>query len=315
MSILGSNRYLSLVEDGYYELTFDMRDEIGKMSTQLDVLTINYSYQVANCTLELTTNIADENFYKNDGVSLVIYASEYGFSKNNYYNNGKVSASAKMQFLASSRFNYTLKTVGGVDYRELFRISGVNVYLEGELVPLDKYENLVYIQYEDEEKTTIEYVDLIRTLGNMKVEFIMQPIISIRNADGQYVQLTNGTYNITKVYNCDSNGVGLEQTLSIGEIASTNVDIKAADIVIGAMKLTYRDALGFITTPTKVGSYKVEISFDNSNDEFKWLQEFTGGLLSTVNLVITPRPVTVDYDSTIVEKVEKEYDSSYAYNI
>lgn len=314
-SILSKNKTLTEGENGYYELVFSMSDIIGSMASTSDILTVSYKYQVENYTVELTTNITNEDFYKKDGVKLVIYASTFGFSKNNYNNTSKPTASTKMQYLASSGFGYTLDVVSGVDYNELFKISGVKVYVNGELLPLDKYENLVEIQYLDEEKSIIEQVNLIRIIGNMKVEFIMQPTISIRNEDGKYVELTSGTYNITKMYSCDSNGVGKEQTLTIGQMESTSVDIQVADIVLDAMQLTYRDKLGFVTTPTTVGTYTVEISFNSSSEEFKWLQEFTGGLLSTVNLVITPRPLEITCNSTIVEKVEKEYDSSYHYDI
>ncbi|MFQ6751999.1 MAG: YDG domain-containing protein [Clostridia bacterium] len=307
ISIAGKRYSIKDQGNGVYEISTTMKSLMKKNAASFgDSIYVEYSYEVKNCTLELTANIGDESFYSN--IKMDITLSGYGFGFQNDSNSGAVAYSDALQFLGAGMMSYTWNN----NYAEYFKIYRTNIYLDGELLDRDseEYRNMIYITYYED--GSIQMIEFIRVVGDLKVELIMQPIIWIKQGN-EYVVVTDAEYSIPKIFICDNTGSAIEQSVIIGEYGSNTADVKMAKIVADAVEtIEYRDESNMLVSPKNVGNYTAVIKFKNS-DEYAWLAELNGKLLCTIKLQITPKPLSITYDATKVEKEEKTYDQSHAY--
>lgn len=284
-----------LTSFGSNQVEFNMQQMMPYLD-ETDTLNLTYYYALDFKTIELTTNITSQKFYKNFTMS---YENLGNFEGNGTSNNQILTN--EMQFLGTTLFKYAFNTKD----EEFFKIENLKVY---------RKINNKYVQADPDEfyalGIELEYGDKLqiraRFVENLKIELQVEPIIIYNNC----TQDENGDYWFEKVFECNELGVGKPQTLTKGETKSS--DIQTSSLILACMQIKFVDESGYNVNPTNVGNYIVLISFhapEELQEEYDWVEEII--LSYNLFLKITPKPIYLSNDVFTFEKV---YDGGSSIN-
>lgn len=289
-SVQIGDKFLSyeLVKTGEYKITFNVSENIP---TTGETLTINYVLEIAKKTINVTTVVSNSTeFYKN--IKMYINAREFGFdispieSTNNatYLEHG-------LQFLSKTRC-YSAFTTS--TYLTNFKIGGVKIYSNGsEISPNDRAKFGITV---DEDNWNV----VARMIYDIDVVFKVQPILTY-----------NGGPAFAKIFECDKQGNGIAQQLSLG--SSNGSDIQIAEMLVSAVKIKYVsiDVIGLETTSViDCGKYKVVITFENLSD-YNWLSEIS--VAEDITLTIVQKDIYISYNQQSIKQTSKTYDGQSDY--
>lgn len=308
--------YLSFetVETGYYRISFRISDIIIDIPDTGE-LYMNYYYLVGQKNITVTTNIDDISFYQVDN------HSRFEMSYNNYITgfgglgSGDILSSGMepsltdtLMFLGQTMITYQFQTVNAVDYSQFFFISNIKAYTSmGEEIPVSQYANYGITIVRN---TNNEYIDhlLLRFVEDITVEFQVQPIIYYNGA-----VIENGNYVFSSTFQCDENGNGISQSLTIGSSDSNR--IQSSDFILnflmydGRYNVFYYDSNDVSVNPTNVGRYRVELVF-NDTGNYSWLRDIE--LQYEIYFDILPKTINLTYD--MENTFTKTYDASSSFD-
>ncbi len=203
-------------------------------------------------------------------------------------------------------------------YKELFKISGVKVYLTeldertglyrvvGDEIKEEDYSLYgISVSYDENGECRAGVSNLMH---NLKFVFRVQPKITYNNGP-----------SFKKDFECDSTGGAVAQMLTVG--STDAFDIQVANEIKDSIKVQYQLLKNGVLTGTvldevlNAGEYKVILSFDNT-EAYDWLKEVE--LTEAVSFTVVPRKLSLTYDVKAIQnnKVEKVYDrtSNYDYS-
>lgn len=300
--------------DGKYMIGFGVGEYLPEAGEEINIV---YTVMIQQKNVAVTTTVVDStSFYEN----VIMYAhseTAFGGLKDSNY---RSVLDTNWQFMAP----LTSYTEMSREYRKLFRTAGVKIFLTEYNVLTGKYDVVgselnpeSYANYGITlEKTTrvvsdkdIEEVQVKvdRLLYNFYIVFQVQPII-----------IFNGGPRFEKTFDCNPDGTGREQSLTIGPTNKENIQI--ADEIKPAIIVKYQLLKNGVLSGTEldkvlnVGEYRVNISFDTT-DKYDWLTDVS--VTENVMLVINPKDIALIYDAEAVSRnqIERAYNKSSSFNV
>ena len=308
--------YLSFetVDTGYYRISFRISDIIVDVPDTGE-LYMYYYYLVGQKNITITTNIDDPSFYQVDN------HSRFEMSYNNYITgfgglgSGDILSSGMeasltdtLMFLGQTMITYQFQTVNSVDYSQFFFISNIKAYTQtGQEIPTSQY---AYYGITIVRSTSNDYIEhlLLRFVEDITVAFQVQPVIYYNGAN-----VVDGDYVFTTTFECDENGFGVPQSLTIG--SSSSDSIQSSDFILNFLmdnstyNVFYYDSNDVRVNPTNVGRYRVELAFNNTGD-YSWLSDIE--LQYEIYFEILPKTLNLTYN--MENTYTKTYDASSSFD-
>ena len=274
-SIKVGEQYIDLPanNDGKYAITLNIENHLPQdTSTTIE---IEYELAMTKKKVELTTQIESDNsgeFTNN----ITFYLQK----------NGGAPQPTSGKLFASQSFNYLTHMVKmSAQFRsalsENFEFGEVKIYLNGSPVNENDYAvlGITVVRNETSAVTNVQY----RLSNDIKCEFIVRPKINNFKSGDKF----------TKEFKCNSNGVGVAQTLTVGE----NAEIDISNLF--EVSISYQNVNGIIIeNPTDVGLYTATISFVGDG----WMSQI--GDIGTAILEITPKVITAMFNANAAKKTK-----------
>lgn len=282
------------VARGEYVLKFNMADIMGQVYN--DELNIEYEYFVEARELVVTTNVHESTDPTlladfNTNVNMSIIYGEFGTGSGTSGGTGKVSDTNI--FLAKTTVTYTLSG----SYDSYVRISDLQLFDIDTGAALTAEEAGVEVQKSGNAITSIT----VRYLRNVKMVLTVTPLITVNG----YEISAGDVPPVTVPFKPDKNGLGIAQTI--------DSFVEAVPLVKNAIIIGYKDQNGFtVNEPTNAGTYDVQLSFNSSEENYKWLNRIN--VSSKITFIIEKLDINVDYDVSKVEKIKKQYNQKSDYS-
>lgn len=311
---------ISALGGGLYEIKFVVRDVLPYLNEDAQTINIYYTYKVQTKNITITSNISDNNFYRN------YMDSMYATSQNIYNETGFYTA-VPMQsklilehnFMTAAETSYHL-TTNGVKY---FKVTGVKLYdVNGDEINIDDYELYGFIRKNQVQKITQDpitgedvYVDTIdlasvyfRFVENITIEFQVQPIIYF---DGE---IRVADYSFINTFKHDNYGYGVAQTLTIGAGSEgSSYNISGANEIINGIVVENGEIVGNVISLSdykNVGTYDINISFNFTSGAYTCLN----GLKLNFKLKLIVEQKEVEVVVKNAGQVTQVYDGGTDYN-
>ena len=327
-----TNGVLQLENKGYgvYETEFFIGDLLLKNClSDYDIFNLYLEYRVENKKMMLTTNISASEFYQDGGGNTIFSMSNdqlrYGFGAGSTSSRGSTTLTVDFQYLGKVFVSYAFITPYQ-EYNQYFNITNIQIYQLKQIediygfISYGKGDKIATTTLSDLQKygltnisTTNKCFDY-RFTDNIYIELQVQPVVKINASNNQF----------EFVYSCDASGNGQQQSLTVGQTSTSNIEI--ASVLQGYLKLAYYKeildngvSVGFNnveTTPIDAGKYKVELNFEGTG-AWSWLSDLK--FEEDIFVIITPKELELKVNTEIFNRkqsYEKTYDgkNSYVFN-
>ncbi len=287
VKIAGVSFGIDRVQIGKYSLRFYVRQFMSNIVG--DDIEVQYLPTLKTKQVYATTVVENSpTFYQN--IHLIINPAEkYGYGNDSFYSNTNSFISTNLAFLTMAD---VIASFSSENYKNNFKISGVNIYCDGNLIVQNDYAN--YGISVDE-----NWIVSARIMcDELRIVFKVQPVITY-----------NGGPNFSKTFKCDNDGNAVGQTLSVGDGSSFDIQIASEFVTKGLIQIQYQSITsGEVNSDvTYCDSYNVIINFIQSPD-YDWLSDVT--ISETITLTIVPKTIYLTYDESKVVKTSQEYNGS-----
>ena len=291
-------------KEGSYVVVFKVDSTIAGLVSD-DRLITSLTYAVEKKEITVQTNVLDSSFFTGNNGMLLKLIDEKGYTANTnpeYFINYK-----NANFLSETELTFEFKG----SFKDYFEVKDHNIVHHVDetnsfIVPKEQYDEYGISDIFDAESGVLKGVTVRHVVkGKITVEFIVAPIIKLHEDKDD---ANPNVYIFTKEYQ-EENWVGKSNGLTIGENA--NFDIETADEVRDQMVVTYtKDGYMYPLAglPVDAGKYQVEISFKNDG----WWKFIKCNY--QMSLIISPKIVSIYYNSSLVLKLEKIYDGTSKIN-
>lgn len=307
---------VTLESFGVYVVEFFISDMLNNnLISSYDVLNFNLQYKIETKRMILSTNITDKSFY-GKGSDVIFNMAEdmstYGYGASSVSSSGSEKISATVQFLGKVKVTYQFINN---DYNQYFKISNIKVYSinssqnalggytysKGTLLA-DSAEDLSVYGLTNLMNGEFDY----RYIQNLYIELQVEPIIILAENP------------IKLVFNCDSTGKGLEQTISVGD--NQNCYIQMADMLVEHFHISFHKMIvsngisyGYSNDEyllVDAGKYKAKMWFTN-DDDWQWLDQLV--VEQELIVEIAPKDLEAKIDTTNELYYEKTYNGKDSY--
>lgn len=318
--------------NGLYVVEFSIASMLeNNCISQNDNFVLHLTYQITNKQMILTTNLKAEDFYMSKSgetiFSMGVDENRYGFGSNSSSSNGStklaLTGNDSIQFLSKVYMSYMFVSPYAANYNQYFSITGLNIYNLDTVT--DDFGFTTYNQGDLIKAFTTDELNRYgisnlslsgqgfdyRFLTNLYIELVVEPIITINANNNRF----------TFTFNCDTQGNGIEQKLTIGQNSTFNIEIAPMldqyDVVTYHKNIVQNGiTIGYSTescSPIDAGTYLVKIGFAGLGD-WAWLSNLSYG--KDVFLTIVPKEIELKINAETFSRkqvYEKVYEGKDKY--